>query len=47
MRFASRYIMRSLRCRIGEADSEDNDEEFCEGLGELTTPFELLRLEGR
>lgn len=45
MRLASRYIIRSLRWRIGEAVSPDGAVE--EGLGELATPLEVAGLVGR
>jgi hypothetical protein len=43
VKLASRYIIRSLRCLIGEAVSPVAVE-FCAGLGALTTPLEVAGL---
>jgi hypothetical protein len=45
--FASRNIILSLRCLIGDAVSEERDDEFCDGFGRFATPLELLLLAGR
>jgi hypothetical protein len=45
--FASRNIILSLRCFIGEADSEENEEGFWDGFGALTAPLVLVGFVGR
>jgi hypothetical protein len=47
VKLASRYIMRSLRCRIGVAVSPDELVTVCAGLGTLPTPLEAGGFDGR
>jgi hypothetical protein len=47
VRLANRYIIRSLKCLIGDAVSPDGVVAFCEGLGVFATPLGVGEFDGR
>jgi hypothetical protein len=47
VKLANRYIIRSLRCRIGVAVSPDAVAEFCAGLEVFTAPLAAGGFEDR
>ena len=47
VRLASRYIIRSLRCLIGDAVSPEGAAECCVGLEVFTTPLGVVGFDGR
>jgi hypothetical protein len=47
VKLASRYIMRSLRWRIGVAESLESEAGVCAGFWVFATPLGVVGLDGR
>lgn len=47
VKLASRYIIRSLKCLIGDAVSPEGEAKLFVGLGAVATPLEVGGFDGR